>query len=1225
MLCGDILPMISETRQCNIGSDNAEVEEKEANLELLIQAVAEEKNKIESYLEEVRETLATTKNKLDESEKEKKFLTEQLNKKHPSDHTALSRELHVCKERVQECEEEIKDLISERNNTKLLMSHLESLVARHERSLRATVVKRQQQNGGASSEVEVLKALKALFEHHKALDEKVRDKLKASIEREMQLEELYENSNRNNKLLKEQINQMKVHQKSNEDVFKNANLNDYKENEKKEKTEEDGDKSQQSQVELQALRVVKLQESKEKQESELQHVRQRITYQNNKIQELEENLDTARKDLIKSEDANNRLQKENQETSTVRRDLEERNLQIEHRYMSVQHEFNKIQDINDQLQGELVNRDAKINQLKEQNEVFIKRYETAEKKYKQSIRRVEALPEVEAELAQRRAALSQAEEKHGSYAEKVKTLEEQLSVKNEEISRARQHQKLSIDNIQRLTKTVDRLLVESEERLKLNHKEKLSAQNENNHLTNDLENMSKQFEDLQSENDRLKNTIEKLKTESSKSTTRSQSNTTNYPSNSVTLLRSSNRSKYINNYNQSSSSIVGAGSTPDLTRHRRLIGNSSGIMSMNSHGNQHLFSMDSSRQHGGSDNLVTTFDRENVPHYATIRRSSNESNYMRNNQENNHLLSKPTPFMSESKNDRTVFTSSELLSSPRASSPASSILQANKREFYDPESHVEHLNSKLNAINREISELQQQKLATSFGENCVLESDMEQQVGRRTMFQLDSGKLVFPGSDYTEPSTSYMKGFDKFPSTASDLGDQKISSELSYSVDDIINASPSSSTTSSSKQRNDIISQNKSGGSNGSVKKKSTIKHSISKLFQKNKDKSSRGSNQRVHHVEPSSMTTTYDDCSAEYVSGNSSMNLIEQQTISNTMRLKNEATLQRKHRLLEHVRETGKAFSTWDSQTIVAWLELWVGMPSWYVNVCKTNIRSGEIMAGLSDTEIQREIGINNKLHRLKLKLAIQEMISLTSPSAPPTSRTKLAYGEMTHEWIGKEWLFSLGLSQYKAYFMECLVDARMLDHLTKKDFRQHLKIVDGFHKSSMLFGIQCLKQLNYNKKELESRRERCLDQNKDVLVWSNQRVIRWLHSIGLGDYCSRLPTSGIHGAMIALDVSFDSQSLALYMQIPNNKLQARQILEREFNNLVSTGTERKVRLNETRSSAGKQSFLHRTLSGRRKKGERNGGKIGQFKPLTPQVEASPISFTSQGPDPKSTENTER
>ncbi len=69
------------------------------------------------------------------------------------------------------------------------------------------------------------------------------------------------------------------------------------------------------------------------------------------------------------------------------------------------------------------------------------------------------------------------------------------------------------------------------------------------------------------------------------------------------------------------------------------------------------------------------------------------------------------------------------------------------------------------------------------------------------------------------------------------------------------------------------------------------------------------------------------------------------------------------------------------------------------------------------------------------------------------------------------------------------------------------------------------------------------CACVSADVLVWSNERVIRWVQSIGLRDYANILLESGVHGALVALDDNFDYSSLALLLQIPNQNTQVIQL----------------------------------------------------------------------------------
>lgn len=61
------------------------------------------------------------------------------------------------------------------------------------------------------------------------------------------------------------------------------------------------------------------------------------------------------------------------------------------------------------------------------------------------------------------------------------------------------------------------------------------------------------------------------------------------------------------------------------------------------------------------------------------------------------------------------------------------------------------------------------------------------------------------------------------------------------------------------------------------------------------------------------------------------------------------------------------------------------------------------------------------------------------------------------------------------------------------------------------------------------------------DVLVWTNEQVIHWVVSIGLREYSGNLLESGVHGALVALDETFDYSSLALILQIPMQNTQVK------------------------------------------------------------------------------------
>ncbi|XP_033617871.1 liprin-alpha-4 [Fukomys damarensis] len=1108
----------------------------DANFEQLMVNMLDEREKLLESLRESQESLAATQSRLQGALHERDQLQRHLNSALPQEFATLTRELSMCREQLLEREEEISELKAERNNTRLLLEHLECLVSRHERSLRMTVVKRQAQSpSGVSSEVEVLKALKSLFEHHKALDEKVRERLRAALERVTTLEEQLAGAHQQVSALQQ-----------------GAGVRDGAAEE--EGTMELGPKCLWKED---LGQVEELQELLEKQNFELSQARERLVTLTATVAELEEDLGTARRDLIKSEELSSKHQRDLHEALAQKEDMEERITTLEKRYLAAQREATSIHDLNDKLENELANKESLHRQCEEKARHLQELLEVAEQKLQQTMRKAETLPEVEAELAQRIAALTKAEERHGNIEEHLQHLEGQLEEKNQELARVRQREKMNEDHNKRLSDTVDRLLSESNERLQLHLKERmLTADLPQNTLIQELENSQRQLEEQHHHKGRLSEEIEKLRQEVDQLKGRGGP-----------FVDGIHSRSHVGSAADARFSLSSTAHAPLGLHHRysALKEESAkdwepsplpGMLAPKStaafDSDPEISDVDEDEPGGlvGSVDVVSPSGHSDAQTLAVML------------QEQLDAINEEIRMIQEEK-ESTELRAEEIETRVTSGSmEALNLTQLRKRSSIPTSLTALSLASASPPLSgRSTAKLTSRSAAQDLDRMGVMTLPSDLRKHRRKLLspvsreenREDKATIKCETSPPSSPRTLRLEK----------LGHPALSQEEGKSALEDQGSNPSSS--------------NSSQDSLHKGAKRKGIKSSIGRLF---------GKKEKGRLIQLSR-----DGATGHVLLTDSELNLQEPVVPAKLgTQAEKDRRLKKKHQLLEDARRKGVPFAQWDGPTVVSWLELWVGMPAWYVAACRANVKSGAIMSALSDTEIQREIGISNALHRLKLRLAIQEMVSLTSPSAPPTSRTSsgnvwvtheemetlatstktdseegswaqtLAYGDMNHEWIGNEWLPSLGLPQYRSYFMECLVDARMLDHLTKKDLRAHLKMVDSFHRTSLQYGIMCLKRLNYDRKELEKRREESQHEIKDVLVWTNDQVVHWVQSIGLRDYAGNLHESGVHGALLALDENFDHNTLALVLQIPTQNTQARQVMEREFNNLLALGTDRKL-----------------------------------------------------------------
>ncbi|XP_076451782.1 kazrin-like isoform X2 [Babylonia areolata] len=239
-----------------------------------------------------------------------------------------------------------------------------------------------------------------------------------------------------------------------------------------------------------------------------------------------------------------------------------------------------------------------------------------------------------------------------------------------------------------------------------------------------------------------------------------------------------------------------------------------------------------------------------------------------------------------------------------------------------------------------------------------------------------------------------------------------------------------------------------------------------------------------------------------------------------------------------------GVPMAQWRAGQVLAWLEISLGMPMYGRN-CAHNIKSGKILLGLSDSELGTALGITNHIHKRKLRLAIEEHRDPTNIKFPQASRLDVT-------WVAHKLLPDLGLPQYSHVFEVNLVDGRLLHSLSRRDLEKHFDIHRKFHQASILHAVELLRRMEFDREKLAERRSQCEDSDSDLIVWTCGRLVAWVRSIDLGEFADHLQESGVHGAMMVLEPSFNADTLATALAIPPSKAYIRRHLATELDTLL-------------------------------------------------------------------------